>query len=248
MYPQRQPDSLVNIAATQSLAVKSRLHTPLVFDEPERFQRQAYLSEPVLEQQPADGNLGFLRAVNASAQASSQRVAQAWRDYTTPVDYGIAPMDLPKVAACIQAGLTTQLYYVSFRNNAFDTHVQQPDLHQRLLSYASDGIYGFISDLQRLKLDHRVAVLVFSEFGRRVPENANLGTDHGSANLMFFAGTPVLGGFYGAAPSLTDLVDGDNLAHTTDFRQVYATAIEKWLGVSAAMVLGDRFDTLPVFG
>ena len=195
-----------------------------------------------LEKQARD----FLASVNASAQVSAERIRTAWRKYRTPIDYGIAPMDLPKVAACIDAGLETQLYHVAFRNNAFDTHVQQPVLHRRLLSYACDGIYGFVQDLKRLEQDHRVVVLVYSEFGRRVPENANLGTDHGSANVMFMAGSPVRGGFYGEAPSLTELVDGDNLAHTTDFRRVYATAVQDWLGVDAGTVLGAGFAPLPI--
>ena len=204
---------------------------------------------PLPDDAPQVGNaaLAYLHAVNASARTSSARIRQAWQAYSTPVDYGIAPMDLPKVAACIAAGLPTQLYHVSFRNNSFDTHVQQPALHRRLLSYASDGIHGFIQDLRRLGQSRRVAVLVYSEFGRRVPENANFGTDHGSANVMFVAGDGVAGGHYGGIPSLTSLVDGDNLAFTTDFRQVYATVISGWLGVPAEAVLHEHFDALPLF-
>jgi uncharacterized protein (DUF1501 family) len=254
LAPQQRDDMLINVAATQSLAVKSAVHTPVVFDDPERFQRHRWM-------QPAAGtgtatsqdSVGsnnsardFLNAVNQSAQVSSARIRQAWAKYQTPIDYGIAPMDLPKVAACIEAGLPTQLYHVAFRNNSFDTHVAQPDLHRRLLSYACDGIHGFIRDLERIGQAHRVLVMVYSEFGRRVPENANLGTDHGSANVMFLAGTKVNGGHYGRAPSLTELVDGDNLAHTTDFRQVYATVIQDWLQASAPDVLHDTFDTLPI--
>ena len=164
------------------------------------------------------------------------------------MDYGIAPLDLQKVAACIDGGLPARLYYVSFRNNSFDTHGQQPALHQRLLSYACDAIHGFIRDMERLGHGDRVAVMVFSEFGRRVPENSNLGTDHGAANLMFLAGKPVRGGHYGEAPSLTNLEEGDNLRATVDFRRVYATAIDGWLrsGGASAVLKGD-FAPLPIF-
>jgi uncharacterized protein (DUF1501 family) len=248
----RQDDMLINVAATQSLAVKSKVHTPVVFDDPARFQRHTWMQRSAAQtaSPPSSTNNAreFLRAVSRSAQTSSNRIREAWRTYTTPVDYGIAPMDLPKVAACINAGLPTPLYHVSFRNNAFDTHVQQPALHRRLLSYACDGIHGFIKDLQRNGQADRVVMLVYSEFGRRVPENANLGTDHGSANVMFLAGAPVRGGHYGVQPSLTDLVDGDNLAHTVDFRRVYATAVEGWLGLDASKVLHEPFAVLPVFG
>jgi uncharacterized protein (DUF1501 family) len=109
-------------------------------------------------------------------------------------------------------------------------------------------MHGFVRDLQRLGHADRVVVMAFSEFGRRVPENANLGTDHGSANVMLLAGEPVNGGHYGEAPSLTELVDGDNLAYTTDFRQVYATVTQDWLGADSEQVLHGKFETLPVFG
>ena len=94
---------------------------------------------------------------------------------------------------------------------------------------------------------NRVAVTVFSEFGRRVPENSNLGTDHGAANLMFLAGKSVQGGHYGNPPSLVNLAAGDNLEATVDFRGVYATAIDGWLrSRQAATVLKGNFETSPV--
>lgn len=250
----RRDNMLVNIGARQSLAVKSRHHTPLVFDNPERFQRHAWMDAAIYDVAVDDAldkprtsskNYEFLRHVNRSAASSSAQIRRAWRDYKTDVDYGVAPMDLPKVAACIDAGLDTQLYHVSFRNNAFDTHVQQPALHRRLLSYACDGIHGFVQDLEQRGHADRVIVLVFSEFGRRIHENANLGTDHGSANTMFVAGRRVVGGFYGQAPSLTELLDGQNLVHTTDFRSVYASVIQNWLKVDATKVLAGTYPTLP---
>ncbi len=249
LSPSYRDNMLINVAGRQSLAVKSRVHTPVVFDDPNRFQRHRWMSEPVSAQDVpvSSKNQRFLRSVDYSAQASSVAIRNAWSGYKTDIDYGIAPMDLPKVAACIAAGMPTQLYHVSFRNNSFDTHVQQPALHRRLLSYACDGLHGFIRDLERMGIADRVAVLVYSEFGRRVPENANLGTDHGSANNMWLIGAGVKGGHYGVLPSLTELVDGDNLLYTTDFRQVYATVAESWLGVDASKVLHGQFKSLPVF-
>jgi uncharacterized protein (DUF1501 family) len=247
------PNSIINIGSTQSLAVKSRFHTPVVFDDPERFQRDGFQQEHDILNKISSNDFGnktrrYLNEVAASAKQSSSLIRQAWSEYQTPIDYGIAPLDLPKVAACIAKGLSTRLYHVAFRNNAFDTHVQQPALQRRLLSYACDGIHGFIRDMERLGYGDRVMVLVYSEFGRRVPENSNLGTDHGSANVMFLAGKPVKGGHYGDPPSLTDLTPGDNLKYTTDFRRVYATAIEGWLKHgSAEQVLKGAFKALPVF-
>ena len=108
-------------------------------------------------------------------------------------------------------------------------------------------VRGFIEDVTRLGRADDVAVVMFSEFGRRVEENASLGTDHGTAGPMFLVGRGVEGGFHGKTPSLTDLDDG-NLKMTTDFRSVYATAIEEWMGYddSASILKGD-FEPLGVF-
>jgi uncharacterized protein (DUF1501 family) len=253
MHPEPVPNLLVNVDTTQSLAVKSRVHTPVVFDEPERFRRNALAREQAVLDHVGgvkDGNpaRAYLDLVARSAREASSLVRAAWERYATPIDYGLVPLQLPKVAACIAAGLPARIYYLAYRNNAFDTHVQQPDLHQRLLSYTADAVHGFIRDLERLGAGDRVALLVFSEFGRRAPENTNLGTDHGTANVMFVAGAGVRGGHYGEPPSLTALDDGDNLVHTTDFRRVYASAIDGWLGIGAAdAVLKGPFEPFPLF-
>ena len=130
----------------------------------------------------------FLLDTARSAKDASALVREAWAKYHSPVDYGITGLDLPKVAALIDAGMPTRLYYTSYRNNAFDTHVFQNDTHKRLLTYASDAVSAFMKDLERIGRADDVVVMIFSEFGRRVPENVNLGTDHGTANLMFVAG------------------------------------------------------------
>ncbi len=244
---------LVNIDATQSLAVKSERHTPVVFDDPMTFQRRGSAAQQRLLSQVEDsatdaGNRAFLRDVARSGRAASQRVRDAWSSYRTPVDYGLTALDLDKIAACISAGLPTRLYYTSFRNNAFDTHVQQAALHRRLLTYASDAIAAFLDDIERLGMADRVLLLSFSEFGRRVGENANLGTDHGTANVMFLAGRGVRGGHYGELPDLENLDDSDNLRPTTDFRRVYATAIDGWFapGTAPRVLHGnyEAFDAL----
>ena len=254
LQPKSTPNYIVNIDATQSLAVKSRVHVPVVFDEPERFTRKGSFQEkPQLDhvtQVTNDTNpsRAFLREAAKSAVDASALVREAWTRYRTPVDYGISPLSLPKVASLIDAGLPTRLYYTSFRNNAFDTHVQQPDLHARLLTYASDAIMGFMRDLERIGKADQVSILVFSEFGRRVPENANLGTDHGTANYMFMVGKHVKGGHYGKPVDLTKLDSGDNLIHTTDFRRAYATMTKGWMGYSdTAKVLKSEFEPFPIF-
>jgi uncharacterized protein (DUF1501 family) len=159
------------------------------------------------------------------------------------------PLDLPKIAALLAADVPARLYYTSFRDNAFDTHVHQNDLHRRLLTYTADAIAAFMADVARIGRADDVIMLVFSEFGRRVPENTSLGTDHGTAGLMFLIGKPVKGGHYGEVPSLTALIEGDNLRHTTDFRRVYATATAGWLGYADTRgLLGADFEPFPLFG
>ena len=102
-------------------------------------------------------------------------------------------------------------------------------------------------DMERIGRADDVVVLLFSEFGRRVPENTNQGTDHGAAGLMFLAGKPVKGGHYGELPSLTELDEGDNLVYTTDFRRVYATLLADVLKVDSEPILNGRFERLELF-
>jgi uncharacterized protein (DUF1501 family) len=254
LAPEAPPNFLVNVDARQSLAVRSRKHVPVVFDDPNKFSREAFFEQrEVFAALPPSAGVEnpsrrFLLDIARSAKDASALVQEAWSRYRSPVDYGINGLDLPKVVALIDAGMPTRLYYTSYRNNAFDTHVFQNDVHQRLLTYASDAVSAFLTDLKRIGRADEVAVMVFSEFGRRVPENVSLGTDHGAANLMFVVGNQVRGGHYGQVPSLTKLDEGDNLIHTTDFRRVYATMISGWLGHrDTRSLLNGDFEPFPMF-
>lgn len=228
---------LVNIDDSQSLAVRSMQHVPLVFNNPENFTRRLFNEErdaiAVLDRGYGNGSMNaseqFLLDIAASANSSEQLVRDACQSYATPIDYGLVPFGLERVAALIAADFPTKVYYVPYRNNAFDTHVYQGDLHARLWSYTSDHIAGFVEDMERIGRGDDVVVMVFSEFGRRVAENTSLGTDHGTAGPAFVIGKGVKGGQYGAVPSLTDLDDG-NLKYTTDFRRIYSTLIKGWMG------------------
>jgi uncharacterized protein (DUF1501 family) len=249
---------IVNIGTSQSLAVRSGKHSPLVFDDPTRFRRDG-----TDEEKHALGELGgsgvtsnstldFLAATARNAADSSDFVRQASAAYRTPIDYGIGNAfggGLQRVVALIAAGMKTRLYYVTYQGNSFDTHVQQADVHSRLLMYTADAVRAFMEDVARIGRADDVAVMMFTEFGRRVEENGSLGTDHGTATPMFLFGTHnnLKGGFYGQPPSLTDLDEG-NLKMTTDFRRVYATMIKEWLGYDDTdAVLKGRFDPLGAF-
>lgn len=254
MAPDAPANYMVNIAARQSLAVRSQRHVPVVFDQPNRFMREAFYEEKdelALVHDVGDvtnPSRRFLLDIARSANEASALVRQAWDNYSSPVDYGVNSLDLPKVVSLINAGMPTTLYYVSYRNNAFDTHVFQNNLHRRLLTYTSDAVFAFMRDLERIGRADDVALMIFSEFGRRVPENVSLGTDHGAANNMFVVGKQVKGGHYGELPSLTSLADGDNLSHTTDFRRVYQTMINGWLGHrNSGELLNGSFETFDMF-
>lgn len=248
------PNFIVNIDEVQSLAVRARNHVPVVFDEPNTFGRKGLSqTRPLLDHvgkavDDSNASRQYLLEVAKSAREASQLVRDAWGKYKTPVDYGIVPVDLPKIASLIAAGMPTRLYYTSYRHNAFDTHVQQSDLHQRLLTYVSDAVGGFMKDMERIGRADDVVMMVFSEFGRRVPENTSLGTDHGTANHMYLIGKNVRGGHFGAPVNLSKLDEGDNLVFTTDFRRVYASVIEGWLGYAGSeRLFSGRFETFPVF-
>lgn len=247
---------LVNIGSSQALAVRAARHSPLVFDDPDRFRRegtdgQRRALEALTEgRATANPALKFLASTARNAAESSEFVRQASAGYRTTVDYGIGGAfggGLQRVVALIAARMPARLYYVTYPGNQFDTHVQQADPHMRLLMYTADAVRAFVEDLKRIGRDKDVAIMMFTEFGRRVEENGSLGTDHGTATPMFVIGGGVKGGFYGRPPSLTDLDDG-NLKMTTDFRSVYATVIKEWLGYDDTQaVLKGRFDTLGMF-
>src|SRR6185436_10714915 len=256
VYNPSKKNVIVNIGNSQSLAVRSGHHSPLVFDDPARFRREGtdeekkVLAGMSLPKTTGNASLEFLTSLAANATESSDFVRQASASYQTTVDYGIGGGiggNLQRVAALISAGMPTRLYYVTYSGNSFDTHVQQGDLHSRLLMYTADAVRGFLEDIKRLGRGDDVAMMVFTEFGRRVEENGSLGTDHGTATPMFVIGKGVKGGLHGRHPSLTDLDDG-NMKMTTDFRRVYATMIKEWLGYDdTPKILKGSFSPLGVF-
>jgi uncharacterized protein (DUF1501 family) len=146
---------------------------------------------------------------------------------------------LQLVAGLIARGFGTRVFYVSL--DGFDTHAGQGPAHQALLAELAGSVGGFFRALKEGGHDRRVRLMTFSEFGRRVYENGSRGTDHGAASCLFVAGPSVKGGVVGAHPSLKDLDVGD-LKHHTDFRRVYATMLDGWLGCDSKAVLGARWE------
>jgi uncharacterized protein (DUF1501 family) len=127
----------------------------------------------------------------------------------------------------------------------FDNHANQRDNHAALLREMSASIAAFVSQLQREDLLSRVLLMTFSEFGRTVTENGRRGTDHGAAAPVFLAGGRVPGGMFGPHPSLTDL-DQDALKFSVDYRSLYATVLDRWLGLDPVAILGQNYAMIDV--
>ncbi len=189
--------------------------------------------------------LSFLHQASASALESSRQVQDAVRKYKTDIKYPQTSLGrrLQTVAQLVDAGLKTRVYYLD--HDGFDTHANQAVAHGALLGELSDAVSAFVRDMSQHGHGKRVLVMTFSEFGRRVHENASQGTDHGAAAPMFLAGGAVCPGLLGMHPSMTDLDQGD-LKFTTDFRDVYAGVLENWLGVKSEPILEGRFKPVKV--
>ena len=189
-------------------------------------------------------SLDFLERTALDAQLSSDRVLQIARKTKPMVAYPTTALgdSLSLVGRMIAGGLPTRVYYVS--HGGYDTHQGQEKTHERLMKELGEGIAAFTADLKAQGNFNRVMLLTFSEFGRRVTQNASGGTDHGAAAPMIILGGGVKPGMYGQYPSLTKLSDGGDLMFNVDFRSVYATALERWMKVPSQKVLGRKFPLL----
>src|ERR1700704_156464 len=193
------------------------------------------------------GTLDFLQRTALDAQLSSDKILEISRKYKSTVVYppGQLAASLNIIARMIAGGLPTRVYYAS--QGGFDTHAGQMNAHERLMGELNEAIAAFVADLKQQGNFNRILLMTFSEFGRRVAENANGGTDHGAAAPMFVLGGAVKPGLFGKYPSLSDLDHGD-LQFNTDFRSVYGTLLDRWLKAPSELVLGHKFSSLPILG
>ena len=210
-------------------------------------EQRAALDKIAGQTRGSDGSLlQFVERSTVLTYASSARLEGLLKDQKTaggyPEFYGLARR-LKLVAQLIKAGLHTSMYYTQL--GGFDTHANQQFTHANLLRELDDSVKAFLEDLGKAGEAKRVAVLVFSEFGRRLTENASGGTDHGTAAPVLVLGPAVKAGIHGPYPNLQDLDGGGDPKHAIDFRQVYATVLERWLACPADKVLGGKFDHLP---
>ena len=191
-------------------------------------------------------NVAYLYKTLVDTQNSAKYLHQQSSIYKSTVDYqkNAFAQDLKQIAELIVAGTDTKIYYANL--GGFDTHVNQKNQQEMRLKRYSDAMKAFVKDLkQNNRLDDTL-IMTFSEFGRRVKQNASRGTDHGTANNLFLIGGKLnKAGIYNEAPNLKDLNNGD-LKYSVDFRKVYATVLKNWLDVDPKLVLGKQFDLLNV--
>lgn len=192
----------------------------------------------------ASENGTFLKHTLMDALIGEQEVLEIVRRYKTKGNYGYTPFgrSMKAIAAMIASGAPTRIYFASL--SGFDTHVNQIQRHGQLMAELSRVMGAFQSDLTEKRLDSQVLTLTFSEFGRRPMENESRGTDHGTAAPLFVMGSPVAGGILGSQPNL-DIPENGDLTFETDFRRIYATVLEDWLGCPSKSVLNGDFAKLP---
>jgi uncharacterized protein (DUF1501 family) len=211
-------------------------------------EQRAALDQIAAEKRGSPGSLlQFVERSTVITYASSARLEGILKNSQKatgyPEFYGLARR-LKLIAQLIKAGLGTSIYYTRLGN--FDTHANQQFTHANLLREMGDSLKAFVEDLDKAGQGKRVLVMVFSEFGRRLTENASAGTDHGTAAPVLLAGGPVKAGVHGPYPNLQDLDSGGDPKFATDFRQVYATLLDGWLGCASAKVLGAQYKPLEI--
>lgn len=241
------PYTAIEVDDTLSLALKGAKMKGIAVEDPGKLYqatRQPFFKQLVHGHDAAhlnEDNLGYLYKTMIETYSSADYIQQTSKTYNTTATYPQTPFanQLKSVAKFINSGLQTRVYYVSL--SGFDTHTGQQNQQGRQLKIYADAVAAFVKDLKQAgKLDDTL-VMAFSEFGRRVEQNASNGTDHGTANnVMLFGGKLKKAGIYNNAPNLAQLDNGD-LKYEVDFRSVYATLLDKWLNVSNSQVLNKNF-------
>jgi uncharacterized protein (DUF1501 family) len=198
------------------------------------------------KEEPNDDLTAFVRRNMLDAYATADRLAATAKasDGDSRYPQNGLGQRLQLLARLIKVGVGARVYYTT--QGGYDTHYSQLFTHSQLLFEFSSAVKAFMDDLGAAKLADRVTVLAFSEFGRRVQENGSAGTDHGTAGPVFLAGPGVKAGLVGTTPSLMDLQDGD-LKVGLDFRRIYASVLEDWLGLPSETALSGKFEHLPLF-
>jgi len=193
----------------------------------------------------SEHNLGYLYNTMIDAKSSSKYIYEKTKTQKTKATYpkNVFGKQLKTISEFINSGLETQVYYAGL--SGFDTHANQQNTQARLLQLYAESMEVFVNDLEKNNQFDDTIILTFSEFGRRVQQNKSNGTDHGTANNVFIVGKNLKqNGLYNAMPDLANLDKNGNLKHEIDFREIYATILDKWLKVDDVSILNKEFSKL----
>ena len=246
----RQPDPTVADAifvgdGTIPSAIIGRRTNSIALNNENELQLAAGLSVPSGPQQ-SDDIAAFVQGTVSASYAAARRFAAGSKSLSGGED-GFPNYPLAKklrlLSRIIRLGGGTRMFYVSL--GGFDTHAGQKPRHESLLRQYSRSLKAFLDDMRRHKLGDRVAVLTFSEFGRQLRENASAGTDHGTSGPAFVAGDAIKPGVLSKYPSLTEL-DDNEMKSTVDFRCIYSSLLNDWLGIDSSLPLGGEYEPLDV--
>jgi uncharacterized protein (DUF1501 family) len=244
----KNPYNAIEVDDTLSLALKGETKNGIAAQSPERFYItsaekffQDLSGEYTKKNLNKDSNLNYLYKTLIETTSSADYIYKTSKTYKSKTEYPQNEFGnhLKTIAEMIISGLNTSVYYVSL--GGFDTHFNQQPRQDQLLKQLTEGLFSFMQDLKQNNRVNDVLVMTFSEFGRRVKENASGGTDHGTANNVFLiSGGLKRAGVNNEPPNLTDLDNGD-LKYQVDFRSIYATILNKWLNINDKKILNKTF-------
>lgn len=242
-----KPTQALEVDDVLSLALKGIDNKGLAVKDPKRLYTTSnakYFKDINADHQNGEETVDYLYKTMSETISSAEYIFQQSRLRPSSQTYPVTELgkNLKTIASLILSDINTKVYYVSL--GSFDTHVNQESQQKRLFTELNAAISAFVKDLKYNNRFNDVMLMTFSEFGRRVSQNASGGTDHGTANNMFFvSGALKQKGILNAMPDLNDLNDGD-LKHKIDFKAVYATILNKWLKADDKKILGKQYDYL----
>ncbi len=242
-----KPTQAMELDDILSLALKGEENKGLAFNDPKKLYNTSngkFLKDINSDHKNGEETIDYLYKTMCETLSSADYIYQQSKVHPTLQTYPNSNLgkDLKTIASLIFSEINTKVYYVSL--GSFDTHVAQENQQKRLFTELNDAVKAFTDDLKSNGRFNDVLMMTFSEFGRRVTQNASNGTDHGTANNMFFiSGGLKEKGVLNAMPDLSDLNEGD-LKHKVDFKNVYATVLNKWLGADDRMILGSKYSQL----
>jgi uncharacterized protein (DUF1501 family) len=242
-----KPTQALEVDDVLSLALKGENNKGLAVKDPKRLyntSHEKYFKEINAAHEKGEETVDYLYKTLSETLSSADYIFEQSRLHPSSQIYLSTETgkNLKTISSLIMSDINTKVYYLSL--GSFDTHVNQENQQKRLFTELNDAISAFVKDLKDNNRFQDVMMMTFSEFGRRVAQNASGGTDHGTANNMFFIGGGLKQkGLINAMPDLNDLNEGD-LKHTVDFKNVYATVLNKWLGADDKEILGKQYELM----